>query len=298
MANTISRTPAAQPHAFPGRDLRWPASIIWRDSDPAVRRITTADVWKSLSEGYNDFLAMPTHLVFAGLIYPVIGIILARILFGYGLLSLIYPMVAGLALLGPFLAVGLYELSRKREEGLDITPIRALDVVHRPGMGGIFTLGLMLAAIFVAWLYAANLMYTQIMGGEPASLSDFIHEVFWTGKGTELAIGGNLLGFMIALFVLVTSVVSFPMLVDRHVSIGTAVRTSVRASIENPGPIALWGLIVAVGLLLGAIPLLVGLAIVLPILGHATWHLYRKLVVAPEQAPMRDDSDEEIPAGL
>ncbi|MBN9248460.1 MAG: DUF2189 domain-containing protein [Hyphomicrobium sp.] len=293
MANTVSRTPTARPHAYPGRDFRWPASVIWRDTDPAVRRITTADVWKSLAEGYDDFLAMPTHLVFAGLIYPVIGIILARILFGYGLLSLIYPMVAGFALLGPFFAVGLYELSRRREEGLDTSAIRAFSVIHRPGMGGIFVLGLVLAAIFVAWLYAANLMYTQIMGGEPASVSDFIHEVFRTGKGTELAIAGNLLGFMFALFVLVTSVVSFPMLVDRHVSIGTAVRTSVRASIENPGPIALWGLIVAVGLLLGAIPLLVGLAITLPILGHATWHLYRKLVEPPEQpAPMIRDGDD------
>ena len=297
MANTASRIPTAQHRADQGLAVRWPASIIWRDTDPAIRRITTDDVWKSLREGFDDFVAMPTHLVFAALIYPVIGLVLARILFGYGLLSLVYPMVAGFALLGPFLAIGLYELSRRREEGLHVVPTDALEVIHRPGMGGIFALGLALAAVFVAWLYAANLMYTQIMGGEPASVSALMHDVFRTEKGANLIVAGNLVGFLFALFVLVTSVVSFPMLVDRNVSVGTAVRTSIRASVENPGPIALWGLIVAVGLLLGAIPLLVGLAIILPILGHATWHLYRKLVASPEEMA-RDISDDEIPADL
>jgi uncharacterized membrane protein len=297
MANSIPRSGAAHSHSYPGLNLRWPASIIWRDTDPAIRKITTTDVWNALLEGFEDFRAMPTHVFFAFFIYPIVGIILGRILFGYGLLSLVYPMAAGFALLGPFVAVGLYELSRRREEGLDPYATQAIEVIHRPGMGGILTLGFVLAAIFVAWLYAANLMYTQIIGGEPASVSDFVHEVTGTAQGTKLAIVGNLVGFLFALVVLVISVVSFPMLVDRDVSVGTAVRTSVRASVENPGPIALWGLIVASGLLLGAIPLLVGLAIVLPILGHATWHLYRKLVVAPERIPVKD-GEEEIPAGL
>jgi len=295
MANIATRPSNVHRAPERGLDVRWPASIIWRDTDPAIRRITTADVWQSLREGFDDFIAMPTHLVFAALIYPVIGLILARVLFGYGLLSLIYPLTAGFALLGPFLAIGLYELSRRREEGLNVVPTDALEVIHRPGIGGIFVLGLALAAIFVAWLYAANLMYTQIMGAEPASLSAFVNDVLRTTKGHNLAIAGNLVGFLFALFVLVTSVVSFPMLVDRKVSVGTAVRTSIRASVENPGPIALWGLIVAAGLILGAIPLLVGLAITLPILGHATWHLYRKLVVPPEQ---QDISDDDIPADL
>ncbi|CAA2136916.1 hypothetical protein HYPP_00208 [Hyphomicrobium sp. ghe19] len=297
MANSIPRSGAAHSHSYPGLKLRWPASVLWRDTDPAIRKITTTDVWDSLLEGFEDFRAMPTHVFFAFFIYPIVGIILGRVLFGYGLLSLIYPMAAGFALLGPFVAIGLYELSRRREEGLEPNATQALEVVHRPGMGGILILGFILAVLFVAWLYAANLMYTQIMGSEPASVSDFFHEVTGTAKGTDLIVYGNLVGFMFALVALVISVVSFPMLVDRNVSVGTAVRTSVRASVENPGPVALWGLIVAVGLLLGAIPLLVGLAITLPILGHATWHLYRRLVVAPERIPI-NDADEEIPAGL
>ena len=245
---------------------------------PGSRTITTTDVWNALAEGVDDFRAMPTHVFFACVIYPVVGIVLARLAFGYELLPLVYPMAAGFALLGPFVAIGLYELSRRREQGIDISPARAFDVLHRPGIDAIFTLGAVLALIFVGWLYIANLMYTQIIGGEPSSLSDFVNQVTGTDKGMHLIIVGNLLGFLLALFVLVISVVSFPMLVDRDVSVGTAVRTSIRAALENPVPIALWGLIVAVGLLLGALPLLIGLAIVLPILGHATWHLYRKLV--------------------
>jgi uncharacterized membrane protein len=273
---TQSRLNPADLHA--GAELRWPASLIWRDSDPAVRTITTTDVWKALAEGVDDFRAMPTHVFFACVIYPVVGISLARLLFGYEMLPLIYPMAAGFALLGPFVAIGLYELSRRREQGLDTSPARAFDVLKRPGIDAIFSLGAILAALFVGWLYVANLMYTQIIGGEPQSVGDFMHQVTSTDKGMQLILAGNLLGFLFALFVLVISVVSFPMLVDRDVSVGTAVRTSVRAALENPVPIALWGLIVAVGLVLGALPFLIGLAIVLPILGHATWHLYRKLV--------------------
>ena len=268
---------------YPGAELRWPASILWRDGEPEIRKITIADVWNSLARGVDDFRAMPTHVFFACIIYPVVGIILARLLFGYEMLPLIYPMAAGFALLGPLVAIGLYELSRRRELGLDIAPARAFDVLHRPGIGGIWLLGLVLAAIFVGWLYTANLIHTQIFGGEASSPSQFWHQLTTTAKGTQLIIVGNVVGFVFALVVLMISVVSFPMLVDRDVSAATAVRTSVRAAIENPGPVALWGVIVAVGLVLGMIPFLVGLAIVLPILGHATWHLYRKLV--PPEAP-------------
>lgn len=266
-------------HLNPGVELRWPASALWRDSDPQVRSITTTDVWEALAAGIDDFRAMPTHVLFACIIYPVVGIILARLLFGYELLPLLYPMAAGFALLGPFVAIGLYELSRRREQGLDSSPARALDVLHRPGIDSIFTLGAALALLFVSWLYIANMMYVQIIGTEPTSVSGFIKEVTRTDRSMQLMFAGNLVGFVFAVVVLVTSVVSFPMLVDRDVGIGPAVRTSVRASLENPIPIALWGLIVAAGLLLGALPFLVGLAVVLPILGHATWHLYRKLVV-------------------
>lgn len=265
----------------PGTELRWPASVLWRSGEPTVRKITTADVRDALARGFDDFGAMPTHYFFVCLIYPVVGVVLARLAFGYEMLPLIFPMAAGFALLGPVVAVGLYELSRRREQGLDASPVRAFEVVKRPGFGSIILLGIVLTALFLLWLYTANLIYLQTMGrGIPASLDTFFSQVTSTPEGRQLTFVGNVVGFLFAVLVLVTTSVSFPMLVDRNVGAGTAVRTSVRAAVENPLAIALWGLIVAVGLLLGALPLLIGLALVLPILGHATWHLYRK-VVAP-----------------
>ena len=130
-----------------------------------------------LAKGIDDFRAMPTHVFFACIIYPVVGLILARLLFGYELLHLLYPMAAGFALLGPFVAIGLYELSRRREQGLDTSPARAFDVLHRPAIGAIWRLGILLAAIFVGWLYAANLIHTQIFGGEASSPRVFLNQL-------------------------------------------------------------------------------------------------------------------------
>jgi uncharacterized membrane protein len=279
MANTTTHSDNTRSSTGPGVEMRWPAAVLWRTDEPTVRKITTTDVWEALAQGFDDFRAIPTHAFFICLIYPVAGLVLYRLSFGYEMLPLLYPLVAGFALLGPFVAIGLYELSRRREQDPNVSPMRAFDVMHRPSFGAICRLGLLLAAIFVAWLYAANLIYVQIFGNAVPPPAEFINQVTTTAKGTQLIIVGNVVGFLFAAFVLVISVVSFPMLVDRNVSAATAVRTSVRAALENPIPIALWGLIVAFSLLIGAVPLLVGLALVLPVLGHATWHLYRKLVV-------------------
>ena len=164
MADPITRSDHTRSTPGPGVELRWPAAALWRDGEPEVRKITTTDVWEALARGYDDFRAIPTHAFFICLIYPVAGLILFRLSFGYEILPLLYPMIAGFALLGPFVAIGLYELSRRREQGLDITPMRTFEVVRRPSFGAICRLGIVLAAIFVAWLYAANLIYVQIFG--------------------------------------------------------------------------------------------------------------------------------------
>ena len=152
-----------------------------------------------------------------------------------------------------------------------------------PSIGAIIRLGLVLLAIFVAWLIAAQTMYAQIMGGaEPASLGEFARQTLATPAGHQLIVVGNTVGFAFALLVLVISVVSFPMLIDRDVSAGTAVRTSVRAVAANPLTMATWGLFVALALVVGSLPLFFGLAVVFPVLGHATWHLYRRTVSVDE----------------
>jgi len=269
--------------AQPGVDLRWPASAIWRAGEPAVHRIGLADLKEAVSKGYDDFNAMPTHAIFLGIIYAVLGLILFRLAFGYDVLPLVYPILTGFLLVGPFAAIALYELSRRREQGLDFSIERLSDVFRSPSIGAITRLGLVLLAIFVAWLIAAQTMYAQIMGGaEPASLGEFAEQIATTPAGHQMIVVGNTVGFAFALLVLVISVVSFPMLVDRDVSAGTAVRTSVRAVAANPLTMAVWGLFVALALVVGSLPLFFGLAVVFPVLGHATWHLYRRTVSVDE----------------
>lgn len=264
-------------------DLRWPASSIWRAGEPAVRSIRVHDLKDVLAKGIDDFNAVPTHAVFLGVIYALLGLVLIRLMFGGNVVPLVYPLLAGSALLGPLAAVALYEVSRRRELGLDTSVWHLTEVFHSPSIGAITRLGLLLMAIFFIWLGIAQVMYVQIMGGaEPTSLGAFLHDVLTTPAGWQLILVGNAVGFLFALLVLVISVVSFPMLVDRNVSVGTAVRTSVRAVIANPVAMAVWGLIVAGSMFLGSLPLFFGLAVVFPVLGHATWHLYRKVVSREE----------------
>ncbi|MBF9233216.1 DUF2189 domain-containing protein [Microvirga alba] len=247
--------------------------------EPIVRKIGVADLKQSLMEGLDDFKAMPTHAFFIVLIYPVLGLFLARYSFGYKVLPLLFPLMSGFALLGPFAALGLYELSRQRERGEVFSWTAASDVLKGPSLGSIVALGVWLLAIFLMWMGAAQAIYKSAFGNHvPQSLSMFLQDIFLTRQGWAVIIVGNLAGLVFSAVVLAISVVSFPMLVDHHVSLGTAIQTSIRAVMANPVPMALWALIVAAGLFIGFIPLFFGLAVTLPILGHATWHLYRKLV--------------------
>ncbi len=246
---------------------------------PEVRQIGVADLKDVLARGFDDFAAYRTDVIFLCVVYPVIGLILGRLAFGYGTLPLLFPLASGFALVGPFAAVGLYEMSRRREQGGNVAWPDAFGVVASRSFGAIIVLGLLLVAIFLLWLIAAESIYEMTLGPEPpVSLSSFVRDVFTTGAGWALIVVGVGVGFLFAVVALVISVVSFPLLLDREVGLGTAVWTSVRAVMVNPVPMAVWGLIVASGLVIGSIPLFLGLIIVMPVLGHATWHLYRKVV--------------------
>ncbi|NIX75716.1 DUF2189 domain-containing protein [Microvirga terricola] len=247
---------------------------------PVVRKIGIADLKQSLLEGLDDFKAMPTHALFIVLIYPVIGLFLARYSFGSKVLPLLFPLMAGFGLLGPFAALGLYELSRQRERGEVFSWTTASNVLKGPSLGAIVALGVWLLAIFLVWMGTAQAIYKAAFGNKhvPESVSMFLQEIFLTPQGWTVIIVGNLVGIVFSAVVLAISVVSFPMLIDRPVSLGTAIQTSIRAVMANPGPMVVWALIVAVGLFIGFVPVFFGLAVTLPILGHSTWHLYRKLV--------------------
>jgi uncharacterized membrane protein len=247
---------------------------------PAVRHIEVMDLGHVLARGLDDFAAYRTDVIFLCVFYPLVGLILARLAFGYDLVPLIFPLASGFALVGPFAAVGLNEMSRRREAGMAVTWADAFEVFRSPSFGAIVVLGLVLMAIFLLWLLAAEAIYQITLGpAPPASLAGFAHDVLATPAGWTMIGLGVGVGFLFALLVLAISVISFPLLLDREAGVDTAVLTSIRAVLTNPGPMAAWGLIVAGGLVIASIPFFLGLIIVMPVLGHATWHLYR--LIAP-----------------
>jgi uncharacterized membrane protein len=246
---------------------------------PVIRDIHLSDLPEVLRRGWEDFKAVPSHAIILCVIYPVLGLVIFRMVLGYSVLPLLFPLAAGFAMLGPFAALGLYELSRRRERGEEPSASDALAVLRAPSIGAMFGLGAMLFTLFVVWIAAANAIYVAIFGHTPAaSIPNFAMRVLTTPEGWTLIVVGCGVGFLFALVALCVSVVSFPLMLDRHASAIDAIRASVQAVIRNPVNMAAWGLIVAALLIVGSLPAFVGLAVVLPVLGHATWHLYRKVV--------------------
>lgn len=248
-------------------------------SEIVIRKIGVNDLWQALKEGYDDFKAKPSHVVFLCVIYPVFALLLTLFLIAESLRYLVFPMVSGFTLIGPVVSIGLFEMSRRRERGLDVTWSSVFDFVHSSSFAAIAVLSVAMMLLYVGWLYTAQLLYFGVFGAVPPdSISDFVTQALTTRRGGGLIFYGTLLGFIFAIVALAISVVAFPLLLDRQVSAITAVSTSIKAVTSNSLVMAVWGLIVVVLLAAGSILFLIGLAVALPVLGHATWHLYRKLV--------------------
>lgn len=258
------------------------------DDTPTVRSISASDLYSVFTKAWADFKAMPTHALFIGVIYPVVGLILGRAALGYEFIPLIYPLASGFALLGPFAAIGLYELSRRREMERDTSWRHIVDFIYLPTAGSIATLGGLLLVIFLVWVATADALYVSYFGHRNVtSLAGFLENIAGTPQGWSLALVGNLTGLAFAAFVFALTVITIPLLLDRHVSLAVAMATSLKATLQNPVPMAVFAFVVAVGLFIGSLPLLMGLVIVFPVLGHATWHLY-KAVIEPDTSPRPD----------
>src|SRR2546421_1188425 len=251
-----------------------------------IRKIGLSDLSDALRLGWEDFNAVPSHAIILCVIYPVLGLVLFRLVLGYSVLPLLFPLAAGFALLGPFAALGLYELSRRRERGeKEPSAWDAFEVLRSPSFGAMLGLGVLLLALFVTWVATAQAIYVAAFGyAAAAGIPDFAERVLTTSQGWWLIVVGCGVGFLFAVVALCISVVSFPLMLDRHAGAGDAMVTSLRVVARNPIPMAAWGLIVAVVFVLGSVPLVLAVAVVIPLLGPATWHLYRK-VIAPDPNP-------------
>jgi uncharacterized membrane protein len=245
-----------------------------------IRKITNDDLRTSLAQGMNDFLAMRGDLFFAGLIYTLIGIAAVVMTTNEPLMPWFFPVVAGVGLLGPIAAVGFYELARRRESGqTNNNWSHFFDVLKRPAADDMGIVAAVLLVIFLGWLLAAGILYALLFGwATPTSISGFLSTVFTTPKGWALIVLGAAIGAAFGWLVLALSVASLPLLVDCDVSASEAISTSWRATQANKSEMLRWGVIVTGLLVLGSVPLFVGLAFVLPWLGYSTWHLYTRLV--------------------
>jgi uncharacterized membrane protein len=259
-------------HVFLGQDA---------GSDlPVIRKVSPSDIRDALTQGFDDFCEMPSHLLFLGVIYPVCGIVLAYVTSQENVLQLLFPLASGFAIVGPFAAIGLYEMSRRRELGFDTSWRHAFEVIRSPSIPSIIALGLLLVAIFALWLAAAQVIYAILFGAiPPASYTNFIADIFSSDRGWALILVGCFVGLCFAIVSFSISVVAFPLLLDRDVGAAAAIGASVKVVLANPATMALWGLTVTVLLLIGSLPLFLGLVVVMPVLGHATWHMYRKAIV-------------------
>jgi uncharacterized membrane protein len=247
-----------------------------------VRHIGLPDLLDALRLGWEDFKAVPSHAIVLCVIYPIIGILLWRMVLGYSVLPMLVPIAAGFALIGPFAALGLYELSYRRELGQEASAWHAFGVLRAPSFGSMLGLGGLLLVIFFVWVAVAHAIYVSTFGNTPAAaMPDFFTQVFATSEGWRMIMIGVGVGFLFAAVALCISIVSFPLMLHQHADMSDAMLTSMRVVAKNPIAAAEWGLIVVVLLTLGSIPFFLGLTIVMPLLGHATWHLYRKAIESP-----------------
>ncbi|ABE62619.1 conserved hypothetical protein [Nitrobacter hamburgensis X14] len=262
---------------------------------PVIRHIGFSDLLDALRLGWEDFKAVPSHAIVLCVIYPILGILLARTVLGYSVLPLLFPIAAGFALIGPFAALGLYELSYRRELGKEASAWHAFRVLRAPSFGSMLGLGALLLAIFAVWVATAHAIYVSTFGNTPASaIPDFVTRVFTTPEGWRLIMVGCGVGFLFAAVALCISIVSFPLMLHQHADMTDAMLTSMRVVAKNPIAAAEWGLIVAVLLVLGSIPFFLGLTVVMPLLGHATWHLYRKAIETPLTSASHEIPEREI----
>jgi uncharacterized membrane protein len=246
---------------------------------PGVRKIDQSDLNWALAEGWRDFQEKRGDLILLALIYPIVAFMAAAIAYDGRLFSMFFPLVAGLSILGPAVASGFYELARRREAGLDSGWLHFFDPMNGRGRTELAILTGGLGLIFAGWMGCAALIYQATVAGyAPAGPLDFLHRLFTTREGWTMIVVGNLTGAVFAIAALMLGLVSFPMIVDRPVDPLTAVMTSVRAVEQNPVAVATWGAWVAGLLFIGCATAFIGLAIVLPVLGYASWHLYTRLV--------------------
>lgn len=242
---------------------------------PVLRAVTSADIFEALRRGVRDFLGAPLYGLFFGGVFALGGIAIYLFLAVYDAPWLIIPLGIGFPLIGPFVAAGLYEVSRRLASGAPLSWKAVLITVFRQRERQLGWMAFVVLFIFWIWLYQARLLLALFMGfSAPSSLEKFVQVALGTQSGLTFLAVGTLVGLVLALVLFAVTVFAMPMLLDTEIDFVTAAITSIRAVLASPGPMLGWGVVVTALTVLALLPMFLGLIVVLPVLGHATWHLY------------------------
>ncbi len=250
---------------------------------PVVRTITTDDVWAALGAGRADFMAAPQYGLFFGAVYALGGMLIFGQLWIWQSTLWIIPLALAFPLIGPFVAIGCYEVSRRREAGEPLDWSDILGVVWRQRHRQIPSMAFIVLAGFMIWLWFARLIVAVFLGRMRFGAYSDLEQLLATPEGLSMLVVGSLVGGVIAFLLFAVTAVSLPMLLEREVDFVTAMIASLNAVLANLRPMLIWAAIIAAVLFVAMLPFFLGLVVALPVLGHATWHIYRK-VIAPEDA--------------
>jgi uncharacterized membrane protein len=244
-----------------------------------IRNIEIADVIECIEKGVRDFAHAPKYGLFFGAVYAVGGLLIVWAAFALDYPYLAYPFIMGFALFAPFGAAGTYEISRRLENREPLSWAVVLGAVWSRAGKELAWLALVSLFTFIIWLYIAFFLFLVFYGAQMPTLTQLFAHIFTTGYGLTFLLVGNALGAVIALFVFSFTAISPPLIVDRDVDFVTALMTSVRAVVTNPRPMLAWAVVIGADLAISFVTLFVALLVIFPVLGHTTWHLYRRLIV-------------------
>lgn len=254
------------------------AAAVPKADIPVVQTVTHMDVLAALGQGLRDFRTAPLYGVFFGLVYAGAGWFLLLLLNILEVNYYVYPMATGFAMIAPFIAAGLYEVSRRLEAGEPLNWSAVLTSARTAGGKDLSWMVVVTTFAYIIWIDIAIALYLVFYGLKPLAFTELVEAILTTPTGALFFLVGNLVGAVLAIIVFSLTVVSFPLLFERHVDFVTAMITSCRVVIQNPKPMAIWAAIIAVLMMISILSVFVALVAVLPILGHATWHLYRRAV--------------------
>nr|WP_321454560.1 DUF2189 domain-containing protein [uncultured Cohaesibacter sp.] len=245
---------------------------------PLVQALTMDDLSEALSAGLRDFRENALYGLFFGGFYALGGWFLFWLLSAYNMPYLVYPLASGFALIAPFIAAGIYEVSRRREEGEPLSPTGVLGAIFGERSKELRWMALITGFAFIIWIDIAIFLYVIFFGLHPVNPSTLVNTILLTPQGAMFLVAGNLIGAFLSLSVFSITAVSFPMLLHKDVDFITAMITSIRCVLLNKKVMLSWAIFIGFLMMISLASFLLGLIVILPLLGHATWHLYRRAI--------------------